>query len=179
MKKGWLIAILFSFRDINLILAPSDMVIIFSGLTWEGFVKKVIAAHLLLLMLIACSGRIQRTPAVTEVLTEVATVTPAPSPLPPSHTPESQHTNVWMGIPVMPGATAGEGDEEGYVFTIHATSQQVQDYYQVELAGLGWQASDPETGNSSVILSFTDSTTAMLTVSILAKGDEVLVLLVK
>jgi hypothetical protein len=179
MKKGWLLAILFSFRHTNLLLASSDMVIIFSGLTWEGFVKKVIAAHLLLLMLIACSGKTQRTPAVTEVPTGAATLTPAPSPLPSSQAPEIQPTKAWKGIPVMPGATAGEGDEEGYVFTIHATSQQVQDYYRVELARLGWQPSDPETGNSSVILSFTDSTAGTLTVSILSKGDEVLVLLVK
>ena len=148
--------------------------------------KKVIAAHLLLLMLSACSDKIQLTPAVTEVPTEVATVTLAPSPLPPSQTPESQPTKAWMGIPVMPDATAGEGDEEGYVFTIHATLQQVQDYYQevqdyyqVELARLGWQPFSQETRNASVILSFTDSAAATLTVSILSKGDEVLVLLVK
>ena len=109
--------------------------------------KKVIAAHLLLLLLIACSGRIQLTPAATEVPTEVVTVTPVPSPLPPSRTPASHPTKEWKGIPVMPGATAGEGDEEGYVFTIHATSQQVQDYYQVELARLGRQASEPETSD--------------------------------
>ena len=141
--------------------------------------KKVIAAHLLLLMLSACSDKIQLTPAVTEVPTEVVTVTPAPSPLPPSQTSESQPTKEWMGIPVMPGATTGEGDEEGYVFTIKATLQQVQDYYQVELASLGWQPSSQETSNASVILSFTDSAAATLTVSILSKGDEVLVLLVK
>ena len=141
--------------------------------------KKVIAAHLILLLLSACSGKIQLTPAVTEVPTEIVTVTPAPSPLPPSQTAVSQPTKEWMGIPVMPGATTGEGDEEGYVFTIKATSQQVQDYYQVELARLGWQPSDQETSNASVILNFTDSTAATLTISILAKGDEVLVLLVK
>ena len=53
-----------------------------------------------------------------------------------SDTRQSTH-QAWKGIPVMPDATSGEGDEEGYVFTIHATSQQVQDYYQVELARLG------------------------------------------
>ena len=141
--------------------------------------NKGIAAHLLLLLLIACSGTIQLTPAVTEVHSQVATARPSVTPIAPSRTADSQPTKEWKGIPVMPGATAGEGDEEGYVFTIHATSQQVQDYYQVELARLGWQPSDPETGNSSVILSFTDSTTATLTVSILSKEDEVLVLLVK
>src|SRR5690349_14879110 len=129
------------------------MVIIIPGLTWEGFVKKVIAAHLILLLLSACSSKIQLTPAVAEAPTEVATVTSAPSPLPPSQTPASQPTKEWMGIPVMPGATTGEGDEEGYVFAIKATSQQVQDYYQVELTRLGWQPSGLEASNSSVILS--------------------------
>jgi hypothetical protein len=79
----------------------------------------------------------------------------------------------------MPGAFAGEGDEEGYVFTIQATSQQVQEYYQLELARRGWQPSAQEGSGSSVLLSFTDSPAATLTVSILAKGEEVLVLLVK
>lgn len=79
----------------------------------------------------------------------------------------------------MPGARAGAGDEEGYVFTIQATPQQVQEYYQLELAKLGWQPSAQENSNSSLILSFLDSASATLTVSILSKGDEVLVLLVK
>ena len=92
--------------------------------------KTLIAAHLLLLTLVACSGPAQRTPAVPEVSTQIATVTLAPSPASPSQTPAGQPAAAWNGIPIMPGAIAGEGDEEGYVFTLKATSQQVQEYYQ-------------------------------------------------
>jgi hypothetical protein len=79
----------------------------------------------------------------------------------------------------MPGAIAGEGDEEGYVFTIKATSQQVQEYYDLELGKLGWQRSAQENNGTSLMLSYMDSSSATLTVSILSKGEEVLVLLVK
>ena len=79
----------------------------------------------------------------------------------------------------MPGAIAGEGDEEGYVFTLKATSQQVQEYYQLELGKLGWQLFAQENSDGSLLLSYMDSNAATLTVSILSKDEEVLVLLVK
>jgi hypothetical protein len=41
----------------------------------------------------------------------------------------------------MPGAVAGDGDEEGYVFTIKATPQQIREYYELELGKRGWQSS--------------------------------------
>ena len=141
--------------------------------------KKIIAAPLILLTLIACSSNVQPTPAVTEVPTQVESITPVPMPLSPSQTPESQPTAEWKGIPIMPGAIAGEGDEEGYVFTIRATAQLVQEYYQLELGKLGWQPSAQESSDSSLILSFSDSTSATMHISILSKGNQVLVLLVK
>jgi len=79
----------------------------------------------------------------------------------------------------MPDAIAGEGDGESYVFTIKATPQQVQEYYQLELGKLGWQPFATGNGDSSLMLMFTNNASATLTVSIIAKGDEVLVLLVK
>ncbi|HEU4745735.1 MAG TPA: hypothetical protein VFS61_10885 [Anaerolineales bacterium] len=141
--------------------------------------KTLIAAHLLLLTLVACSGPAQRTPAVPEVSTQIATVTLAPSPASPSQTPAGQPAAAWNGIPIMPGAIAGEGDEEGYVFTLKATSQQVQEYYQLELGKLGWQLFAQENSDGSLLLSYMDSNAATLTVSILSKDEEVLVLLVK
>jgi hypothetical protein len=77
----------------------------------------------------------------------------------------------------MPGAIAGEGDEEGYVFIIRATPQQVQDYYQLELGKLGWQSIAQGDGESSTMLIFMNNTSTTLTVSIIAKGEKVLVLL--
>lgn len=141
--------------------------------------KKTIAVPLLLLALVACSDPAQPTPAISESPTQIAAVTLVPSPLPPSQTPAGQFDAEWQGIPIMPGAMAGEGDEEGYVFTIRATSQQVQEYYQLELGKLGWQRFAQDNSGSSVMLSFVDSTSATLTVSILSNGEEVLVLLVK
>jgi hypothetical protein len=77
----------------------------------------------------------------------------------------------------MPGAIAGEGDEEGYVFTIKATPQEVQEYYQRELGKLGWRLFAQENSGSSLTLSFMDSTSAMLNISIISNGEEALVLL--
>lgn len=79
----------------------------------------------------------------------------------------------------MPDAVAGEGDEEGYVFTIKATPQQVQEYYELELGKLGWQPFPQEDGEVSLMLIFMNEDSTTLTVSVIAKGDEVLVLLVK
>jgi hypothetical protein len=155
------------------------MVIKISSQIGEGNLKKVIMAHLFLLALSACLPSAGPTPAVPQAPTQVAAVTPIPSALPPSSTAESQFNAEWQGIPIMPGAIAGEGDEDGYVFTIQATPQQVQEYYQLELGKLGWQTSAQENSGSSLILSFLDGASATLTVSILSKGDQVLVLLVK
>ena len=68
----------------------------------------------------------------------------------------------------MPGAIAGEGDEEGYVFTIQATPAQVQEYYQTELGKLGWQPLSQEEKGSSVTLLFTDNVSTTLTIGILS-----------
>jgi hypothetical protein len=77
----------------------------------------------------------------------------------------------------MPDAIAGEGDEEGYVFTVNATTQQVRDYYQSELGKLGWQLLAPEEGEAS--LKFMNSASETLTINLIAKRNQVLVLLVK
>ena len=156
--------------------------------------KKLIAFSLILLVLSACSSSMKPTSAV--VPTPAFTVTPllAASPIPtntsvlPTETsdavsalvPEGQPaSSEWNGIPIMPNAIAGDGDDERYVFTIKATAQQVQEYYQLELGKLGWQASATGDGDSSLMLNFMNKTSATLTVSIIAKGDEALVLLVK
>jgi hypothetical protein len=122
-------------------------------------------------------------PTITATVTQMLTLTP----LPPSETPdavsglvpEGQPASDWNGIPIMPGAIAGEGDAEGYVFTIKATPQHVQEYYQLELGKLGWQPFAQSDGESSLMLIFVNSASETLTLSILSKDDEVLVLLVK
>ncbi len=154
--------------------------------------KKPIAANLLLLLLFlsGCSNSIQTTPTnvPTLTLTVIPTLIPTNTSLPPTEkteavsalVPEGQPASEWNGIPIMPNAIAGEGDEESYVFTVKATPQQVQEYYQLELGKLGWQPFATGDGNSSsLMLMFTNNASTTLTISVIAKGDEVLVLLVK
>jgi hypothetical protein len=152
-------------------------------------VKKLFAASMLILILIlaACSnfGQPSPTAITTLTLTALAILAPTNTSVPPTHTPdaipslipEGQPASEWNGIPIMPGAIAGEGDEESYVFTIKATPQQVQAYYQLELGKLGWQPF--ATGDGDSVLMFTNNASATLTISMIAKGDQVLVLLVK
>lgn len=142
--------------------------------------QRIIAAPLLLLALLSCSDPDQPTTAVvTPTPTLTATVTQTPVLLSPTETPQAQPTASWNGIPIMPGALAGEGDEEGYVFTIQATLAQVQEYYQLELGKLGWQLVSQEQDDSSLTLLFMNNASETLTVSIISKGDQALVLLGK
>ncbi|HLO33951.1 MAG TPA: hypothetical protein VK249_32690 [Anaerolineales bacterium] len=157
--------------------------------------KKPVAVSLLWLVLTlsACSSFAQSTPTAIPRLTlpAIPTLTPTPvptdAPLPPTATPEVGSSlapegvpaSEWRGIPIMPGAIAGEGDDESYVFTVKATSTQIQDYYQVELGKLGWRSLATGNGDSSVMLMFMNKASATLSVNIITKGDEALVLLVK
>jgi hypothetical protein len=156
----------------------------------EGVVKKTIAvcSILFLLILVACSNFVRPnpptvpTPTLTIIPTLVLTNTSVPQPETPDAVaaiaPEGQPAAEWNGIPIMPNAIAGEGDEESYVFTVKATPQQVQEYYQLELGKLGWQLSVTGDGDSSLMM-FTNNASVTLTISLITKGDEVLVLLVK
>lgn len=152
--------------------------------------NKPIAAGMLLLMLVlaACSNFRRLSPTALPTLTlTVLPTAPTNTSVPPTQIPdavsslrpEGQPASEWNGIPIMPEAIAGEGDEESYVFTIKATPQQVQEYYQLELGKLGWQPFSTDNGDSSLMLMFTNNASATLTISIIAKGDQVLVLLVK
>jgi hypothetical protein len=151
--------------------------------------KKSIAASSLLFVLFlgACSGAVQPTVTAIPIASftllpdMLATSIPIDTPTVQATTeliPEGQPAVEWDGIPIMPAATAGEGDEESYVFAIQATPEQIREYYQVELGKLGWQPLDP--GNQDLSqLTFVDSTSTTLNVNILIKGDQALVLLVK
>ena len=148
--------------------------------------KKRISASLPLLILVLAACNFPRqSPAATPALTLPSTLAPTNTFVPlaqapdavSSLVPESQHASEWNGIPIMPGAIAGEGDEESYVFTVRATPQQVQEYYQRELDRLGWQPFAMEDQASSLMLMFTNNALATLTITIIAKDDQVLVLL--
>jgi hypothetical protein len=52
----------------------------------------------------------------------------------PSGTPLAE----WNGIPVMPGAIAGEALENGYQFTTAADLDEIKNFYETELSNLGF-----------------------------------------
>jgi hypothetical protein len=152
--------------------------------------RQIISAVLFLLVLAACSNLATPTSvptlAPTAVPVSIATGASTPLAVPVTGTsdifaelnPEGQAAKEWNGIPIMPGAIAGEGDEEGYVFKIKATPGQIQEYYQVELSKLGWRPFTQGDDESSIFI-FTNETSETLAINIVTKGDEALVLLVK
>lgn len=141
----------------------------------------VVCLLLLVLILPACSSFTQPTPIPTGTFTVAPTLTatlmPTRTPLPPTET--SATASEWNGIPIIPGAAAGDGDEEGYVFTIKATPQQVREYYELEMGKLGWRSSVEGDGVTSLTLTFTNDVSETITMNVIAKDDEVLVILVK
>ncbi len=145
--------------------------------------KKTIAVPLMsfALALSACSHPAQPTlapaPPLTATPAPAFTQVPTNGPLSSTETPTA--SSEWHGFPIMPGAAAGDGDEESYVFTIQATARQVQEYYKTELGKQGWQSLVQGEGSNALTLVFTKDGSAALTVRIMAKGDQSLVLLAK
>ena len=69
--------------------------------------------------------------------------------------PQGTPVEAWNDIPIMPEATAGqEFDSKNYSFKTNATVQDVQNYYNEQLPGLGWTKTFdiPSDANGAVML---------------------------
>jgi hypothetical protein len=129
-----------------------------------------------------------RTPTLTDEPTSTA-VPPTKTPIPSTYTPSApvlpmpsgEPLSNWEGFPVMPNAIAGDGDSQGYSFTIKATSEEVQKFYALELSKLGWNmfATGQGSKNNSVLLIFLKGTDTASVTIIPQEGDLLYVLLVK
>jgi hypothetical protein len=124
----------------------------------------------------------------TATNTPEPTNTPTKTPVPPTETPSApvlpmpsgKPASEWEGIPIMPNAIAGQGDDQGYSFTINASSDEIQQFYEKELGKLGWNVFASGQGTTSAVLLIFMKDTIMLTVSILPQPDGIMyVLLVK
>jgi len=151
----------------------------------------------LVIVLSGCSSVIQptMTPVPTSTFTPLptvtatSTVTPAPTetPLPPTETPDviaalapnGEPLNEWGGIPIMSGAIAGEGDASSYRFTIQASLEEIQKYYEKELPKLGWSFLATGEGDSGAAILIFSGSSGPLSVSIIPNGDQYIVMLVK
>ncbi|MFN8381828.1 MAG: hypothetical protein U0V02_07805 [Anaerolineales bacterium] len=112
-------------------------------------------------------------------LTKISFSTETPS-VPVLHMPSGKPSNEWESVPVMPNAIAGEGDSTRYSFTISASPDEIQKYYEKELAKLGWNAFANGQGSTEAVFLIFMNDTDMLTISIIPQPDGTMyVLLVK
>lgn len=123
----------------------------------------------------------------TNTLTLTHTPPPTDTPQPPTETPDTflsllpsgAPDEQWKGIPIMPGAINGESDSDSYKFTTEASVQEVQAYYEKELAKLGWDLMAAGTGDtSSVMLVFNNGIPPLMPISIISNGELTLVLII-
>ena len=136
------------------------------------------------------------TPTPTHTATPVSTETPLPTPtLTPTNTPElpTETPDVisallpsgvpdkeWNGIPIMPDAINGAGDEKGYRFTTKANPRLIQTYYQSELGkqGANLMAAGVPSGKDVLILIFQKGTET-ISISIIPHEDVFIVLITR
>lgn len=124
------------------------------------------------------------TPEPTQTPTDIPTNTPVPPTETPSapvlSMPSGQPESEWEGIPVMPSAIAGEGDSKSYAFTIDASLEEIQNFYDTELAKLGWNLLASGQGTTNAVLLIFMKGAGTLSVSIIPQSDGIMyVLLVK
>ena len=94
--------------------------------------------------------------------------------------PTGKPAKSWEGIPVMPSALAGDGDNKGYSFTVKAASDEVQNFYTKEMSKLGWNMFASGQGTTSTVLLIFMKGTDTASVSIIPQTDGLMyVMLVK
>jgi hypothetical protein len=160
-------------------------------------IDKAILLSVLVIALASCNTfapQPTETPTPTETSLPTSTYTPEPTttptetPIPPTDTPSApvlpmpsgKPSSEWEGIPVMPKAIAGEGDNKGYSFTINASPDEIQKFYEQELGKLGWNMFASGQGATNTILLIFMKDTGTLSVSIIPQPDGTMyVLLVK
>ena len=93
--------------------------------------------------------------------------------------PEGTPVEIWRDIPIMSQATAGQEftDTNTYSFKAAVTAEEVQDFYNEKLTGLGWSQpfSVPGQSNGAIMVFQKDSTT--LTITVVPSDSSVVVVL--
>lgn len=160
--------------------------------------KRIIVLALLLSFAVASCSTFA--PAPTATPTATATLTPTATPLPtatatststpkpPTPTvdvvaallPSGVPASDWKGIPIMPEAINGEGDDKGYSFTVQADSQTIRLFYETELAKLGYTlfATGEGSEKETVLMIFMNGAD-MITIAVIPEGDLMIVTIVK
>jgi WD40 repeat protein len=94
----------------------------------------------------------------------------------PLPVPANEPASTWNELPIMPQAIAGDEDDTGYYFTVEATVDEIQDFYQVEMAKLGWEylgTGELEEGTLEKIYHFFQQDNEIALISIYSLDDNV------
>jgi len=131
------------------------------------------------------------TPTPTETPLPTATFTPKPTstPKPPTSTPTPQLLSAlvssltpvsdWNGVPIMPNAITGSGDDKGYSYTVDAEPAEIRAFYESALSAMGYSlfATGEGSGGETVMLIFMKGAD-MITISIIPSDGLIIVLIV-
>ena len=79
----------------------------------------------------------------------------------------------------MPQASSGQEEGGGYSYTVRATVQQVQDFYDREMPKAGWQPFATGTGETGNLLLMYQKDGTITTIGVIAQGDTILVMIVQ
>jgi hypothetical protein len=121
-------------------------------------------------------------------VTPTSTAKPAKTPVPPTATPSAPVLPMpsgvpvanWEGIPVMPSALAGDDNGKSYSFTVKASPDEVQNFYEKEMGKLGWAMFATGQGTTNALMLIFMKGSATVSVSIIPQPDGLMyVMLVK
>jgi hypothetical protein len=166
---------------------------------WRENMRKIwlLLFSILALVSLSCSDLsfLAPTPAPVPTSTSTQTATPVPSftpspsmtPKPPTSTPDivslllpsGTPVEMWNGIPIMPGAIAGEATAEGYTFSIREDTEAIQAFYGRELTRQGYDLfATGEGDEKNILLLMFMQGTEFVTISIMPGGDLMIVLII-
>ena len=80
-------------------------------------------------------------------------------------TPTKKPLRDWEGIPIMPNAITGESGNRKYVYTIHASPDEVRKFYEQELEKLGWNMFKNVDGHMLLFTKDTETTGLNITIT--------------
>lgn len=94
--------------------------------------------------------------------------------------PSGQPDSIWNDLPIMPQAIAGEGDDESYYFTVEASANEVQNFYENEMSKLNWSLLGVGEGKNGALLLIFQKDQEVASISIFTLDDNTMyVFLVK
>ena len=91
--------------------------------------------------------------------------------------PQNPPLSEWNGIPVMPGAIAGDESPGLYGYTIQVDVKAVEEFYAQQLPALGWAETFSMPSSSGLAVLLYQKGNQILTVTITTLEDHLLVML--